>query len=974
MTARLNRLCVVGLMILTGVCCLAQQNATGRQSFGSFGGGPEVINLGNLDVSWDIPILQKQGRGIPFVFDLTYDSSLVWLPVTSNGTTTWTPQPGWGWPASVSAVGHVPGPTMYQFTMICETVPTTTYFTTTTRIYSGYVDLHGTLHHAPGLSTVTLTGNPACTNGSANGLATTDDGSGYTISIAYGNSTTTATITTKGGATFTAPIGSGMATLATDSSGNEITVNTSNGQFYDTLNSGTPVLTVTGTSPVDYTYTAPSGSPVSVVVSYKSYPVQTHFVCSGVTDYGASSPINNNLVDKITYPDGSFYQFTYEPTTTGSGNVTGRIASVTLPTGGTISYAYTGSYGGINCADGTTMGFKRTTPDSSIPWQYSRSGTNPSWTTTVTDPVGNVTTYNMYQVTSTTTQGSASQSTYTYYERNRSMSGESVLTCYNGNYASCTSATLTLPISQIDQYVTLGSKISASETKFDTANGGRVTETKSYDFGVTIGSAPSSTLLRDTTISYASLGNGIIDHPYQVTVKDGSTTKAQTTITYDGVGVTSTSGTPQHIAITGSRGNATTVASFTSGSNILSKTFTYFDTGNVSTATDVNGAVTTSVYGSGTSCGNSFPTEIELPLSLTTYSTWNCTGGVMASSTDVNGNVTNYKYTDANYWRLSEVDKPNGGLTAYAYNTTSSTPWWVQTSAKQSSTANVTTKIIMDGLGRTSQTQLASDPGGTDYVDTTYDALGRVYSVSNPHRSGSSPTDGTTYHTYDALSRPYQVTYPDGDVTTTAYLNNTIDWFGEGNATAKFFQVDGLGRLTSVCERILHGTGQQANGDNPLATGCNSDYPSYPAFKTSYVYDVLNNITSVTQGVNVPGVHGYQTRSFTYDGLSRLTQEVNPEMLTKTYVYDTLHGGDLHTRTAGEPNSTSSSSTTTYTYDALHRLTNITYGDPYTPPSYFYWDTQSWWNGVPTNYPKGRLATPEQQRVRYDLRWGGVQL
>jgi hypothetical protein len=93
------------------------------------------------------------------------------------------------------------------------------------------------------------------------------------------------------------------------------------------------------------------------------------------------------LVDKITYPDGSFYQFTYEPTTTGSPNVTGRIASITLPTGGTISYAYTGSNGGINCADGTTMGFDRTTPDSATPWHYSRSGTSPNWTTTVTDPV-----------------------------------------------------------------------------------------------------------------------------------------------------------------------------------------------------------------------------------------------------------------------------------------------------------------------------------------------------------------------------------------------------------------------------------------------------------------------------------------------------------------------------------------------------------------------------------------------------------
>src|SRR5579863_6262312 len=120
MTRTVNWLWVVGLMILTGVCSQAQQNATGTQAFGSFSGGPDTINLGNLDVNLVIPILQRQGRGIPFVFDLTYDSSLVWSPVTTMSGTTWTPQPGWGWPASVSAVGYIPAPVEYDLTAICD--------------------------------------------------------------------------------------------------------------------------------------------------------------------------------------------------------------------------------------------------------------------------------------------------------------------------------------------------------------------------------------------------------------------------------------------------------------------------------------------------------------------------------------------------------------------------------------------------------------------------------------------------------------------------------------------------------------------------------------------------------------------------------------------------------------------------------------------------------------------------------------
>ena len=47
---------------------------------------------------------------------------------------------------------------------------------------------------------------------------------------------------------------------------------------------------------------------------------------------------------------------------------------------------------------------------------------------------------------------------------------------------------------------------------------------------------------------------------------------------------------------------------------------------------------------------------------------------------------------------------------------------------------------------------------------------------------------------------------------------------------------------------------------------------------TTYAYDVLANLKTVTQGA--------QTRSFTYDSLSRLKTAVNPESGTVSYVYD----------------------------------------------------------------------------------------
>jgi len=53
------------------------QVSTGITPFGSFGGGPfDVVNLGNLNVHFTIPILHKAGRGMPFTYDLSYDSSI----------------------------------------------------------------------------------------------------------------------------------------------------------------------------------------------------------------------------------------------------------------------------------------------------------------------------------------------------------------------------------------------------------------------------------------------------------------------------------------------------------------------------------------------------------------------------------------------------------------------------------------------------------------------------------------------------------------------------------------------------------------------------------------------------------------------------------------------------------------------------------------------------------------------------------
>ena len=63
-----------------------------RAPFGSFGGGPDSVNLGSLNVHLDVPVVNKAGRGMPFTYTLSYDSS-VYYP----NAATWTPVTNWGW-------------------------------------------------------------------------------------------------------------------------------------------------------------------------------------------------------------------------------------------------------------------------------------------------------------------------------------------------------------------------------------------------------------------------------------------------------------------------------------------------------------------------------------------------------------------------------------------------------------------------------------------------------------------------------------------------------------------------------------------------------------------------------------------------------------------------------------------------------------------------------------------------------------
>ncbi len=944
-----NRFFILMILLVLRTGTGSAQVATGTPPFGSFGGGPDVINVANLNSHFSVPVLHKAGRGMDFTYDLGYDTA-IWYP-TSPGSGSWQPVLNWGWSGQTEmATGYVS-----RFFTILQTC----------RGHNGniigqrymwsnwiYYDPWGTPHYmgGPSIFVSGTCGTPVNFSDVTDGYTlTTTNGAAFTLYDRFGKQLFVPINNITGGGS------------AIDRNGNEITADSS-GHFTDTL--GTIAVTVSGSAPnpLTFTYNAPgpqgTGVPVAVTVSYKTYTVKTNFACSGIAEYG---PTSNSLVDAVTLPDGTFYQFAYEPTPGFSGDYTGRVASVTLPTGGTISYQYSGGGTGVNgitCKDGGAATVTRTTPDGV--WTYARVlGTGSASTTTVTDPQSNNTVVQfqsgIYETQRQVYQGAISPSNLL----------QTTTTCYNGNTSNCMSTSFSLPITQRNVTVTLPGGSQSEHDDFWNAYSA-ATETDDYDFGA----APHGPLLRKIVAAYANLGN-VHGMRQTVSVQDVlRNTRSNTVYNYDETSVVSTSGTPQQVAVSGPRGNVTSVNTYVSGTTFLTKTNTYFDTGNVQTATDVNGAQTTYTYGA---CGNSFATSVSEPLSLSRSLSWNCTGGVQTSRTDENNQTTTTTYSDPYFWRPASIMDPTNAVTSFCYglvtggscalnpNQTES----ILTFNSNNSTAD--TLSTVDGLGRVHVQQTRQGPASTNFdsVETDYDALGRVSRLTLPYVGTAGQTNSTvaaTTTTYDAMNRSLSVS--DGGGGSTAYS------YGQGNdvlvtrspapqnesTKRRQFEYDALHRLTSVCE-VTAGTTAWPGGNCAQTT-------TQTGYWTKYAYDPMGNLMTVTQDAQA-AASLQQNRAYVYDWMGRMVSETAPEIGptpngngTATYTYDSdatcgTSNGDLVKRVDAAGNTICS------TYDSLHRQLTTTYPSgtyaAVTPQKHFVYDGATV-NGQTLTYAKARLA------------------
>jgi RHS repeat-associated protein len=320
-----------------------------------------------------------------------------------------------------------------------------------------------------------------------------------------------------------------------------------------------------------------------------------------------------------------------------------------------------------------------------------------------------------------------------------------------------------------------------------------------------------------------------------------------------------------------------------------------------------------------------FPTSVTNALGHKAYTQFDYYLGRPVDSEDANGVISSGYFNDVLDRPTQVIRASNQGVdvksqTSFTYDDVNH----IITTASDQAAFNdnvLKNQIIYDGLGRTvesrqyeSSTQyiavrqtpfiVLQDPDSGSWISASQS--------SNPFRQGEQPVWSTAFA--DALGRTTKVRTPDNAIVRTAYSGSSVtvsDQTGKQRKTVS----DALGRLKEVYEAP-------------------NDAVNYN-YLTSYDYDVLGNLRHVYQGS--------QTRTFTYDSLSRLATAINPESGTINYQYDV--NGNLTQK--GDARGVI---TTFAAYDPLNRPTTKSYSDGTPTVSYAY-------DAVGVANSKGRLTS-----------------
>ena len=183
------------------------------------------------------------------------------------------------------------------------------------------------------------------------------------------------------------------------------------------------------------------------------------------------------------------------------------------------------------------------------------------------------------------------------------------------------------------------------------------------------------------------------------------------------------------------------------------------------------------------------------------------------------------------------------------------------------------TQYVYNVEGRQTEVVNALDGATT----TTYDAVGNVLSVTDA-------LGWTTSYVYDAMNRKVAEIEPlpqadgqlEGSLESASFVLPGIGWLYVAGGPITTWTYDDDGNVTEVTDPLLHHTWMQYNACNlPFAvTDALGTGPGSPSnATTTTTYDELGDVSSVTDPLG-------NTTQYVYDDLQRKIEEIDPAVYT----------------------------------------------------------------------------------------------
>ncbi len=328
---------------------------------------------------------------------------------------------------------------------------------------------------------------------------------------------------------------------------------------------------------------------------------------------------------------------------------------------------------------------------------------------------------------------------------------------------------------------------------------------------------------------------------------------------------------------------------------------TYDKEGRQLTMVDRGGRTTTNVY-------DAAGRQVQRTFSdgTSTQTVYDAAGRVV-EVIDPRGNATRFEFDAAD--RRTRVIDALGNSVSFAYDSSGN-------QISQTDPAGRTTQFEYDALDRLTRTIFAD---GTDQ-ETVYDVLGRK--VSESDQAGN-----TTHFTYDLLGQLLSVTDEMGSATTYTYdeLGNRIS-HRDANGHETLLEFDNRGRL----ERKVLPDGAAASFTHD-SEGNLLSQTDFAGAQATFSYDAADRLILESFAGGATNAYSYSptgqraqvvgstgTIQYEYDGRDRLVQLTSPTGQLR-YSYDAIGNRTSLTAEVG-----AATLTTSYTYDALNRLSMVT--------------------------------------------------